>query len=558
MKKSLIFLILIFLFILICIPFFPAEITGETITGEVPAQSLALNITVLGAPPLSILSPENETYLNNESLLLNYTVRLEDAVWYNIDLIGENITITSPIYFNTSQGGHTLYLYANNTYNTTTRNITFTVNSTRFIILYSKYNGSTKGISTDFINYSYEDIQNLSDAILENTNWGKIKFNQAINLTKDLVSTDNKLNLDSNVNLSDNKIELNSTALPNFNISATLWLYNLNFTNPRILKDGIVCSSPTCVIESYTGGTLKTLKFNVASFTIYSAEETPTSTPPAETPSGGGAKITKDFSIDKERIKISLKQGQAKKEQITIKNKGNRKANFKVLAVRLEDFIRINEAEFDLDAGKSKTINIDFIAGEESIPDLYIGKLLIESEGIEKEILTVIEIESKSALFDVNAEILTRYQRILPGEKMVAKIELYNLGGGQRVDVLLDYVIKDEENNEIIKEHETIAVETKASFIKEFYMHENLDFGKYVFYVKATYNGKVASASAFFEISKEEFTLKEKIYIGTILILIVLTGIIISLYLGLKRKVKHISKKIGISDIISKEKKRQK
>ncbi|GAI76856.1 unnamed protein product, partial [marine sediment metagenome] len=59
-------------------------------------------------------APQNKTYLTNISILLNYSVSYEDFVWYNIDLTGDNTTITSSTEFNTTEDTHTLYLYANN------------------------------------------------------------------------------------------------------------------------------------------------------------------------------------------------------------------------------------------------------------------------------------------------------------------------------------------------------------------------------------------------------------------------------------------------------------
>lgn len=521
MKKSLTFLIFVFLFILICIPFFPAEITGKGITGEVPAQSLALNITVtINQPPiLTITSPENETYLNNESILLSYSVTNEDFIWYNLDLVGNNITITDSIYFNTSQGGHTLYLYANNTYGTTIRNITFTANSTRFIIHYSEYNGSTKGSSTEFVNYSYEDTQNLSDILLENTNWGKIRFNQAINLTEDLVSTDNELDLDSNVNISDNRIELNSTALPNFNTPATIWLYNLTLDSPRILKDGNNCLI-TCVIESYTGGALKTLKFNVTGFSVYSAEETPVITPPG----GGGGGITRDFSINPEEIKISLKERESTTKEITIKNTGNREIEITLQNAGLNGLIKINETNFTLKPRKSKTIFLEISVNTPA--GLYIEKLIISGAGTEKELVVFIEVESKEVLFDVDLKIPRRFTYVLPGEIISAKINLHNLKDEKEVEANISYIIKDSEREELISEQETLKIEGKKVFTKDFKIPEDAKFGRYILYVKLDYENKIASASDLFTIGKPSLINEENILYLAIIILMILIVII--------------------------------
>ncbi|MFQ5531851.1 MAG: hypothetical protein ACE5ES_04510, partial [Candidatus Nanoarchaeia archaeon] len=180
MKKEMIFLVLI-LFLIFIKTANSIEITGNTITGEIitgeAIGSVDFNITVIAPPVITITNPENKTYLTNISLPLNFTADPSiESIWYNLDL-GTNTTITSNLTFNTSQGSHILYLFANNTNGNATKNVTFFINSSKLTILYSEYNGSLKGTSTDFITYPYEDLQNLNKIILENLENGKIQFN---------------------------------------------------------------------------------------------------------------------------------------------------------------------------------------------------------------------------------------------------------------------------------------------------------------------------------------------------------------------------------------------
>jgi len=294
MKKERIIFLLIFS-VIVFSSLINANI-NPSITGKTTNANVAVSITIsIGEPILTIIIPKNNTYITSENLQLNFTSENAQTIWYNLDNQA-NTTITRNTIFNTTQGQHTLYLYTNNSDgNKTSVNRTFTVNSNKFKVYYNKYAGSNKGISTDFNKSGYENLQGLSNIILENTNYGKMQFNEVINITDDANTSDGKCDLNTNTNISLNRIELNSTALPNFNTPATLWLYNLTLDSPRILKDGVICSSPTCVIESYTGGALKTLKFNVTGFTVYSAEETPV-TDVDPYPSGGGDKrITKGF-----------------------------------------------------------------------------------------------------------------------------------------------------------------------------------------------------------------------------------------------------------------------
>jgi hypothetical protein len=222
-------------------------------------------------------------------------------VKYNLDGNGSNTTITGNTIFNTSDGGHTLYLYANNILGETTQSVIFTVNLTKFKVIYNNFSGLLKGLSTAFNQSSHEDLQNLSSIILERINAGKIEFNEVINVTDDANVSDNEVDLDTNINISFNRTEINSTALPNFNKSATLYLYNLSFSDPRILRDGSICSPTICTEISYTGGALKTLKFNVTQFSVYSAEETPTDGGEGAAPPGeGGTGVVYECSNNSE------------------------------------------------------------------------------------------------------------------------------------------------------------------------------------------------------------------------------------------------------------------
>ena len=69
---------------------------------------------------------------------------------------------------------------------------------------YENYKTDYKGSSTDFLLYSHEELQNLSNIAIEDTNYGKILFPGAINVTRDGNLSDNKVDIDSNTNISYN------------------------------------------------------------------------------------------------------------------------------------------------------------------------------------------------------------------------------------------------------------------------------------------------------------------------------------------------------------------
>jgi len=156
--------------------------------------------------------------------------------------------------------------------------------------------------------------------VFENSGYGKISFQEPVNLSGGIDS--------SNINISFNRIEVNSTALPELNMPATLTLYDLTFSDPRILKDGSVCTD--CNEVSYSGGDLV---FNVTSFSVYSAEETPTGTPGTQTVIGGGGVSTYgceylfNFTYPDS---MSIKINESEQYQIFIKNAGTCSLNISV------------------------------------------------------------------------------------------------------------------------------------------------------------------------------------------------------------------------------------
>jgi len=544
MKGGLIFFAYFFCIILISANIL-AEITKEGITGEVitgeiitgeASQDVGLSIQMVAVfPTLSLISPKNLTYLYNTSILLNYTASSNvNIIWYNLDN-SMNITIDSPTYFNFSQGNHTLYLFANNSDgNVTSKNVSFA--SIQLIILYEEYLGQYKGDSTNFNSYPYEELQTLSGVILENTLYGKVLFQEIINVTDDANFLDSFVDLDTNVNISSNRIELNTSALPNFNKFATVWLYNLSFSNPRILKNGEICPPSICTFESFSSSTLK---FNVTEFASYSAEEIP-----SIIVVGGSSKGRKKISVNKQIIQVSLKQGEVKKEKIILKNSGSKEVNINILNPDLKGILNLSEKTFNLSSGEEKEFLFDIIAEEDLFPNLYFGRLVFKSGELEEIVLIRIEVQSKKSLFDVNAKILEDDLVIFPGNQFSSEIEISSLEDIGDVELKVEYYLKNINGDTFFEEEEIIAFKNKLNFIKKFNLISNLTSGDYVLYVKVSYLDNVASSSVWFKVLEEdvlETPLKNNF---DFLYAILMVFILIVLTLFLRSKLKKKKRKI--------------
>lgn len=498
------FVLVYFLFLVNDVGAITGEVvTGEIITGEATSGVAAMNITILpNLPSLTIKKPKNETYYYNHSLELKVDSGNANNLWYNLDN-EQNRSFSGEAFFNTTYGNHTIYVFANNSDGVTARNVTFSVvrmhevDFNEFIF---------RDNSTNFYSFSFEEIQNLSGIILEDVSKGKISFNKPINLTDDQHPEDGVVNISAFIGILYNRIELNSTALPNFNVSATLTLVNLTFVNPRIVRDGVVCPSNICVNQSYSGGVLV---FNVSHFTVYSAEESSGSSGSGNTGGGGGgiatsSKKIKNFSFDIDKIKVLLEAGEVRTKYMIINNTGD--VDLSVLLSyylpSIANSIKIDPESFDLKPGETKMVGVDIIVKENIIPDLYIGKILIKAGGVEKEISIIIEVLSKEHLFDVIVEIPKKFSEISAGEDIIANIKLFNVMRLGKVDVEVEYDIRDFEGNIITFDSETIAIENQANFVKSLKIPDDAKEGNYLFYVRVNYAGKIASSSESFIIKK--------------------------------------------------------
>ena len=376
---------------------------------------------------------------------------------------------------------------------------TFTVNSMK------EFSGATTDITSI-------DIRNVTYFVLEKRACDQINFSQSLDLS-------GGYDIDKYVNISFNRIEINSSALPSLNISATLKICNLTFSNPRIKRDGVVCPETICkeVLYIPSGGIFT---FNVTHFTSYEAEETPVEAEtPAPSPSGGGAaggggpptiSIVTDFSIDKTYLKVLLRQGETRKETLSIKNIGTTIFDVKAILKDIEKFKispEENELITTLQPNEEKTIELIFKALENEKPDIYPAKITFKSPSVEKEIATIIEVDSAQPLFDADVAVLAGSKKIFPGEDIILEVNLFNVRGFGRVDVGIEYAIKDLQGTLIASEHETLAVETQAKFTRSLSVPSDLKPGTYIAAAKITYADSVGIGSDLFEVQAKTIRL---------------------------------------------------
>lgn len=421
-------------------------------------------------------------------------------------------------------------------------------------VYYSNFSGST----TDFSGYSDEELQSMSIITLESA-YGKIVFHGPINISED---TD----VNSNVNISFNYTYLNETALPNFNKPATIYLYGLTFTNPRVLRNGAVCSAIICAEVSYSGGTFV---FNVTGFSSYSSEETPSEAVPQQPSGEGGVSDEKAarrggnipassiyapegrFEVDKNIIKTDIRQNRVEREIVKVSNPTDKDMDVSVYLTKKQDFLKVDD-KIKIAHGETKDLELVIAPTEENKPDTYTTQIVLEGGNTKIQIPFIINVQSELKLLDVEMEVYS--EEAYPAGNLITGLRINNLEQARSITVNIEWFIKDLNNNIIVKETGTADVETQVAMIKKIYLPRDMPLGDYVASAVATYDDSSAVASSMFSVSKKpliEMPIQPER--GILILLIVVAAAVVILIIILifvivheDRRIDRMIKKDGI------------
>ncbi|MCX6821894.1 MAG: hypothetical protein NTW30_03905, partial [Candidatus Aenigmarchaeota archaeon] len=285
-------------------------------------------------------------------------------------------------------------------------------------------------------------------------------------------------------------------------------------------------------------------------FSVHSGITTiPATTEPPQPPGSGSSpgpspvqpsvKVV-NFTTDVDLIKVSLTLGKTDKKSIKVSNTGKTKLDITGKIQYLDEFLFFKEGgteyKFELNPDETKEIEINFFAKKDQEAGVYPGKIVFTSGGIERTVLLVVEVESEKPLFDVKVETLPEYRMVYPGDKVMAQLTIYNLGRVGRVDVNVEYGIKDLSGKIIASENEMMAVETQLSTVKTLNIPSTLKPDNYVFFGKVSYKNVVGTGSDMFQVlEKVKFVLPIS-YIVLILIAFMILLSVLIIYTLKKRK----------------------
>ena len=234
-----------------------------------------------------------------------------------------------------------------------------------------------------------------------------------------------------------------------------------------------------------------------------------------------------DFSmgvLDNELIRIKLKQGENKRKTIGIKNYLDEPMQINI-STTFNDFVLFSDRFFVLQAGDIKLLDIDFYSKYITVPDSYVGAIYIKSNNYTKKINVIIDILEKEPLFDVITDV--EKKDFYPGDSVNANMTVINMGDRMDIDILLDYSIKDFENETIVTyKKESLAIDKNLSVKRYLDIPKDIEPGKYVFQAKSSYKDVTATGADVFEVKEREFFSEGDVYLIAKIMLILFFGLI--------------------------------
>jgi len=278
---------------------------------------------------------------------------------------------------------------------------------------------------------------------------------------------------------------------------------------------------------------------------------TETITPPDDDGGGGGGGTGKVYiTVDPEEIVGHVLINSNLEENIGVVNLDNSKpATFSVypsgfysdLIVSIWDDKNdqwVDSLSLTVPAGGIANVRVRFSA--QSFIGNYTGSIILDGHMVQVTLI----VQEKLLLFDSNIVVLNNDYLVSQGDKLRTSVTLIPLGDEERMDVTLNYVIKDYDDKVYLTRSETVLVENQVNFKRSFDTGF-LPLGKYIIGLELIYSNGVAPSSAHFEVTsatQNAFFGKLVFTIVNIILIILIIIIFVTVFKMVRRMIKEKSK----------------
>jgi hypothetical protein len=217
---------------------------------------------------------------------------------------------------------------------------------------------------------------------------------------------------------------------------------------------------------------------------------------------GGAGTITSPIIVIPSSINLTLSfnnqthMSQRITQKIYVTNNGTSTQNLSISQSGLGNIIILGTNSLALASGETKELLVDFVAPLEERD--FSGYIQVGP----RRISVFLHVTSNPLWFDSNIAVLNRDYKVSQGNLLKTRVELVPMGEKSRLDVTLNYIIKDVSGKIYLTQSETVLVENRMNFDRNFGTGM-LPLGKYIVALDLIYPGGVAPSSAHFEVVKK-------------------------------------------------------
>ncbi|NMB66608.1 hypothetical protein GYA25_00915 [Candidatus Woesearchaeota archaeon] len=200
------------------------------------------------------------------------------------------------------------------------------------------------------------------------------------------------------------------------------------------------------------------------------------------------------------------------------------------LSGNINGIVLLPETSITIGPNETKNFEVTFVSPIYN--DTFIGAISFNNV---KKVDIFIKSTSNPLWFDANIVVLNKDYKVSQGDKLKTRVEMIPMGDKNKIDVTLNYEIKDYQGKSYLKKSETVLAVTQSTKIDRNFETGMLPLGRYVISLQLIYPGGVAPSSAYFEVTEKT---PEDIF-GLILMIIgifIFLIILIIIFIIIKRK----------------------
>jgi len=246
----------------------------------------------------------------------------------------------------------------------------------------------------------------------------------------------------------------------------------------------------------------------------------------------GGSGTTKiiekdfgNFEVVPSELNFNIALGKMDVKEVRVVNTGNKKLIIDMRVSGINKFVGLNTNRVEIEPGETAVVVVSITSSETGV---HAGRVIFSTEGVQRDLLILINVRSGESLFDVSLTVPESYKFIFLNEDIRTFISLIQIGEKIGEDVTANYIIKDFDGNTLYTDSETFFVLGSKSFVKTF-MTSDLPTGDYIAGIEISYPGGLATSSAHFTIREHEpkYKLKDILVWISISTLVILVFIVI-------------------------------